>query len=189
MFRARAALGLLVMGTLLSGCTRIEQAMASVSFLDFMHSSPAFDPMEATRPAPEHAVPYATGTGDPWMPPIEASEVALNAFGDTAVNPLPMDSATLARGEEVFNTFCFVCHGTTGVGNGPAIGQGKLPYAANLMLPITVNRTDGYIYGVIRSGRGLMPNYKRIPSHDRWAVVNYVRELQRQAQADSAGGQ
>ena len=41
-----------------------------------------------------------------------------------------------------------------------------------------MERTDGYIYGIVRLGRGLMPSYRRIPPSDRWAVVNYVRYLQ-----------
>ena len=39
-------------------------------------------------------------------------------------------------------------------------------------------RTDGYILGMIRNGRGLMPSYNRIEELDRWDVVNYVRGLQ-----------
>ena len=38
--------------------------------------------------------------------------------------------------------------------------------------------TDGYIFGMIRNGRGLMPTYNRIEEMDRWDVVNYVRGLQ-----------
>ena len=43
---------------------------------------------------------------------------------------------------------------------------------------MTKGRTDGYLYGMIRNGRGLMPNYVRIEDADRWDVVNYVRALQ-----------
>jgi hypothetical protein len=39
-------------------------------------------------------------------------------------------------------------------------------------------RSDGYIYGIIRNGRGVMPSYNRIEEADRWDVVNYVRTLQ-----------
>jgi hypothetical protein len=43
-------------------------------------------------------------------------------------------------------------------------------------------RTDGYIYGMIRVGRGLMPPYGHQVAHfDRWNIVNYVRQLQRNA--------
>jgi hypothetical protein len=43
---------------------------------------------------------------------------------------------------------------------------------------MTKARTDGYIFGMIRNGRGLMPPYNRIEEMDRWDVVNYVRALQ-----------
>jgi len=43
---------------------------------------------------------------------------------------------------------------------------------------LTKGRTDGYIFGMIRNGRGLMPPYNRIEEMDRWDVVNYVRALQ-----------
>jgi hypothetical protein len=38
-------------------------------------------------------------------------------------------------------------------------------------------RTDGHIYTTIRYGRRRMPTYGRIPSRDRWDIVNYVRYL------------
>ena len=42
--------------------------------------------------------------------------------------------------------------------------------------------SDQYIYAMIRVGRGLMPEYgSRITHFDRWHVVNYVRQLQRNA--------
>jgi mono/diheme cytochrome c family protein len=56
--------------------------------------------------------------------------------------------------------------------------------AFNLAGPMsgTGMRTDGYIYGMIRVGRGLMPPYGHQVAHfDRWNIVNYVRQLQRSA--------
>jgi hypothetical protein len=43
--------------------------------------------------------------------------------------------------------------------------------------------SDGYIFGMMSTGRGLMPNYRRVPQEDRWHIVNYVRQLQ-----ESSGG-
>jgi mono/diheme cytochrome c family protein len=49
--------------------------------------------------------------------------------------------------------------------------------------------SDQYLYAMIRVGRGLMPEYgSRITHFDRWSVVNYVRQLQRQAENTPAGG-
>lgn len=162
---------------LVGGCTEFENAMARVPILNFMHESPAFDPYEGPREAPANAVPVES-PGETWEPAVENTEAALRAWGDTMANPLPMSDAVLRDGAVVFQTYCAVCHGPGGTGNGPIVGPGKLPFATDLTLQTTVDRTDGYIYGIIRLGRGLMPSYRRIPPSERWAAVNYVRHLQ-----------
>lgn len=185
--RARAVVGVVALAALAStGCTRIEEAMASVPFLNFMHEAPSFDPYEAPRPAPPNSVPLASPAGG-WEPniPTPVTEAALQGFAAEVTNPLPMDTAVLRRGQEVYQTYCFVCHGAAGQGNGPVVdpAAGKFPMGPALTIPTTVGRSDGYIYAVVKAGRGLMPSYRRIPPQDRWAVVNYVRQLQ------AAGGQ
>jgi hypothetical protein len=52
--------------------------------------------------------------------------------------------------------------------------------AISIISDLTKGRADGYIYGMLRNGRGLMPTYNRIEEMDRWDVVNYVRALQGQ---------
>jgi mono/diheme cytochrome c family protein len=43
----------------------------------------------------------------------------------------------------------------------------------------TKQRSDGYLYAMIRQGRGIMPRYgDKIRGADRWHVVHYVRQLQ-----------
>jgi mono/diheme cytochrome c family protein len=177
-----AGLGLAMLG--LGGCTRFEDLMASVPALNFMRSSPAMDPWEAPRPAPVGSVPYRT-PAERWEPVFQPTEAALRAWGDTLTNPLPMSEVVLDRGLAVYDTYCSVCHGPEGLGDGPIVGPGLFPFALDLTLPQTVDRTDGYLYAVTRLGRGLMPAYRRIPPSDRWAVVNYMRHLQ---QADAAPG-
>jgi hypothetical protein len=46
--------------------------------------------------------------------------------------------------------------------------------------------SDGYVFGMIRNGRGLMPPYNRIEEHDRWDLINYLRAIQTNG-ASSAG--
>lgn len=170
-------LALLAVVGSVTACTDIEDAMARVSFLNFLRESPALDPYEAPRVPPVDAVPSAS-PGELWEPELESSDAALRALGDTLLNPVPGTDAVFTRGAEVFQTYCAVCHGTGGQGDGPIVGVGKLPFATNLLLPTTVERSDGYLYGIIRVGRGLMPSYRRIPPSDRWAVVHYLRHLQ-----------
>ena len=91
-------------------------------------------------------------------------------------NPTPPTAASLANGHKYFAINCEVCHGEKGLGDGPATKYGMI--GINLTADVTKSRTDGYIFGMIRNGRGAMPSYNRIEEMDRWDVVNYVRALQ-----------
>jgi mono/diheme cytochrome c family protein len=91
-------------------------------------------------------------------------------------NPTPVSDTSLANGRRQYQINCAVCHGADGGGSGPVVGFG-LP-VPSLLTDLTKNRSDGYIYGIIRNGRGLMPTYNRIEDMDRWDIVNYVRGLQ-----------
>lgn len=91
-------------------------------------------------------------------------------------NPVPPSAQSLANGRKHYQINCAVCHGAAGRGDGPAVRFGMAGIA--LVTDVTRNRSDGYLYGMIRNGRGLMPPYNRIEDLDRWDVVNYVRGLQ-----------
>ncbi|MGI8400805.1 MAG: c-type cytochrome [Gemmatimonadaceae bacterium] len=91
-------------------------------------------------------------------------------------NPTPVSDSSLANGRKYFQINCAVCHGERAMGDGPATRFG-MP-GINLTMDMTKGRTDGYIFGMIRNGRGLMPPYNRIEEMDRWDVVNYLRALQ-----------
>ena len=107
-------------------------------------------------------------------------------------NPVPADAESLARGEELYNRYCVVCHGPVGIGAEAYILE-KWPalVAYNLAGETVQGYSDSYIYGMIRVGRGLMPQYGHQITHfDRWNIVNYVRQLQAAnggAQADGDG--
>jgi mono/diheme cytochrome c family protein len=85
--------------------------------------------------------------------------------------------------------WCVVCHGPAGVGTGAYIAayHPVLP-AYNVSGAQVAAYSDAYIYAMIRVGRGLMPEYgSRVAHFDRWHIVNYVRQLQRQAGTLSQG--
>ncbi len=91
-------------------------------------------------------------------------------------NPVAPDTASLRRGRVYFQINCAPCHGRAGKGDGTATKLGMVPMP--LVSDRAKNFADGYIWGMIRNGRGLMPSYNRIEEMDRWDVVNYVRGLQ-----------
>lgn len=170
------------------GCTALDNLLAKVPIFSFMVESPAFDPYEAPRPAPANAVPFSAPGGP--LPAISppagpVTEQWLVSLADSLDNPVPVDTATLAAGQAAYQTHCFVCHGAEGRGNGPAVGPGRVPFALPLVGARAESLSDEYIYGIIWTGRGLMPAYgSRVPDRERWMIVNYVRQLQRAA----AGG-
>ncbi|MEJ7810454.1 MAG: cytochrome c [Gemmatimonadaceae bacterium] len=92
------------------------------------------------------------------------------------VNPLAADERSVENGRKYYQINCAVCHGVKGDGQGPVLRYG-IP-APSLLTDNAKGYPDGYIFGIIRNGRGLMPTYDRIEEADRWDVVNYVRGLQ-----------
>jgi len=95
------------------------------------------------------------------------------------VNPLPRSRQTLDLGRKVFNIRCSVCHGATGNGVSTlTTAYGAKP--ANLLSQQFRDYPDGKIYWAITKGKNTMPAYGADVSEDeRWAVIHYVRALQR----------
>lgn len=133
----------------------------------------------------------APRTSVPGTMPIDGERAYALLEADTAlVSPIVGDSAEVALGQERFGQFCTPCHGNEGRGDGPVVGPNRIPAipTLNLTTDRAVGYSDGYIWGMITNGRGLMPPYHRIPVDERWTIVAYVRQLQRQAAAAGAGG-
>lgn len=134
------------------------------------------DTTHAPRGQPQYSVPV-TGT---FVAGYQVSYAALPGVIDSiaaaTTNPTPPSPASLANGRKYYQINCQVCHGDLAKGDGPTTKYG-MP-GINLTTDLTKGRSDGYIYGMMRNGRGLMPTYNRIEEMDRWDVVNYVRALQ-----------
>lgn len=97
------------------------------------------------------------------------------------------DAALVDRGRSLFNIYCAPCHGASGDGQGPinqrAISNNEPKWvpAPSLLSDQVRQRPDGYLYNAIRNGiRNMPPHGSQIPTHDRWAIVAHLRELQRQ---------
>jgi len=94
-------------------------------------------------------------------------------------NPLPRTESVLNQGRQGFATYCSACHGI--LGNGVSTltaAYGAKP--ANLVADNVREYPDGRIYHVIVMGKNAMPSYAaELTEDERWAVVHYVRVLQR----------
>ncbi|MBK8004712.1 MAG: cytochrome c [Gemmatimonadetes bacterium] len=99
---------------------------------------------------------------------------------DKLVNPLAGQPAS-ARGDTLFQTFCAVCHGQAGAADAVISAQVAAP---SLLTDRARGYSDGYLYSIIRYGRGVMPRYgDKVRRDARWEIVNYVRQLQAAAVA------
>lgn len=97
--------------------------------------------------------------------------------------PVNITPALLKRGQERFNIYCAPCHGLTGAGQGIVIKKGFLP-PNSFHIDRLRDIEDGYVFDVITNGIRNMPTYAyQVPVDDRWAIVAYVRALQRSQNA------
>lgn len=98
------------------------------------------------------------------------------AAGAQLKNPLPRTAAILARGQKTYDTYCYPCHGKTGLGDGPVVP--KFPQPPSLHSEKMHSWPDGRVFHLITRGGAFMPSYAtQIPADERWAVVHYLRVL------------
>lgn len=95
--------------------------------------------------------------------------------------PVDVTKSFIYRGKDQYEVFCTPCHGIAGDGNGiiMANNYGYVP-APSFHIERLRNQSDGYLYSVIANGIRNMPSYAtQISVKDRWAIVAYVRALQK----------
>lgn len=97
-------------------------------------------------------------------------------------NPVPITMDLLKKGQMKFGTYCTPCHDREGTGQGIVPIHVPSWQPSNLTEDRVVQFADGEIFNVITNGRRTMPAYKyQISVEDRWAIIAYVRVLQRAA--------
>jgi mono/diheme cytochrome c family protein len=200
-FAPSLRLGACLVATLLTtGCNWYYYDLPSID--EVWYHVPWFDHMIAQRSVHPYSradiprytvagtVPITGGERD-WRvgDPLGASY----GFDSTYAKrlPNPTDKQATARGDTLYHTYCAVCHGTDGNSANATVGP-KLA-APSLLTDRARSYADGYLYSMVRYGRGIMPQYgdKVTRPADRWAIVNYVRHLQAAAPAvvtGAAGG-
>lgn len=146
--------------------------------LQQMHSLPSYKDQEAG--ANQYVPPMTVSTG--FRPNTLAANDAAKAT--ELENPVPVTAETLKYGKLMYDTTCIVCHGPAGKGNGYVVTtdstKPKYPMPPDINSSKLRNWKDGQIYHVISHGQGRMWSYKsQLKPMERWAVVNYVRALQR----------
>ena len=100
--------------------------------------------------------------------------------------PYPVTEAMLLRGRERFGIYCTPCHGQLGDGQGMVVRRGfKQP--SSFHVDRLRGAPAGYFFDVMSNGFGVMSSYaSQVPVADRWAIVAYIRALQRSQYATLA---
>ena len=100
--------------------------------------------------------------------------------------PWPVNAAVLARGQVQYKAICASCHGADGYGQGIIVRRG-FPSPPSYHEQRLIDAPVGHLYDVITNGYGAMYPYKSIVDvQDRWAIVAYIRALQRSQRATVA---
>jgi mono/diheme cytochrome c family protein len=149
-----------------------------IDWIVFMEIQPSFGTQEQPRAVPARSIPvegaaYIPGAGAP-------------------ANPVVADDVSLSRGAQLFATNCQMCHGDTGLGNGPVSAYLVKKKPADLSSDLVQSKSDGSIFMVITNGV-YNPNNTLFPGvefsgqcpplnenftvRERWDLVNYVRTL------------
>jgi mono/diheme cytochrome c family protein len=147
-------------------------------------AAPFFNDKLSTRPPVEGTIARGqlqadahlyTGKQEGGPAPGPGNEFA----GFETTFPFPVTEEALNRGQNRYEIFCSTCHGPLGDGNGMIARRGfegiKTYHDDRLR-----NAPVGYIFDVVTNGFGKMSAYNhQIPVKDRWAIVAYVKALQK----------
>lgn len=142
-----------------------------------MRDQPSVKPQEALVVTNSSSVPVVGKDGYP--PPkdvIELVRARLEA-GRTLINPVAKSPESLARGRQLYELHCLVCHGERGHGDGP-VGQKFVPQPMELTFDYVQLQPDGQIFYTISHGSIAMPFYREaISAEDRWNLVNFIKTV------------
>ena len=180
--------GLLVVAVVLAGCRGTPKEAPPIHINPNMDAMERFEAQEsnaffADGRAMRRPVPGTVARG--LLKDDVEFHTGRNSDGSyVEIMPVPFTVELAQRGQERYDIYCAVCHGTAGDGQGIVMtgGYGFAPigYHNDRLRDIE----DGYLYEVIARGIRTMPAYaQQIPVADRWAIVAYVRALQRSQNA------
>ncbi len=193
----RSLLALAVLAVGLGGCRGMTSEAPPIHPNLNMDYVQRFEAQEANPFFADGAAMRTPVAGTVARGQLKTAENAPFEYGRTAdgalVDEIPIEvtPALLERGQERYNIYCTVCHGYAGDGRGiVAVGNGGLGYGfavPSYHTDALRAQPDGHIYNVIQNGINTMPSYgHEMAPADRWAVVAYVRALQRSQAGSSA---
>jgi len=145
---------------------------------------------DETKPETSETEPAAV---DPWTHPAASFSEGTDYYNTGKMGdhwgtgiPLEVTSELMQRGQQRFNITCAMCHGPTAAGNGITKQYG-LATVVTLQDERIRKMADGEIFNTITNGKNTMMAYgPNVIVPDRWAIIAYLRALQRSQNATIA---
>lgn len=170
----RAVLAALLCAWLI-GC---GEDMSDQPRYEALEGSAFFDDGMSSRPPVPGTVPRGSLHEDERV----ATGVGANGAAVKEI-PLPVTAALLEHGRTQFNIICANCHGRVGDGRGIIVERG-FPPPPSYHIDRLRSAPAGHLFGVVSNGYGrMLPFADQLSVRDRWAVIAYIRALQRSQHA------
>jgi mono/diheme cytochrome c family protein len=186
-FSVQSGLIFLIIGLALSGCARERTSENSP-----IHLVPNMDEQEKYK-AQSKSEFFADGAT--MRPPVEGTvargqlreDIAYytgkNAEGEYTDNPKEITMELMSHGRERYDIYCAPCHSKVGDGRGIMIQHEYLP-PPSFSEERILKMKDGNLFEIISNGVRNMPSYAhQINVDDRWAIIAYLRALQKSRNA------
>jgi mono/diheme cytochrome c family protein len=110
--------------------------------------------------------------------------------GEELTNPLPATKENIAAGEQFYQLYCAICHGTSGEGNGKIVELQKFPPPPSYFNDYMLALPDGKMFFSVHYGRNLMGSYAaQLTKRERWQVIHYINKMQQDFMASQGGGE
>lgn len=157
---------------LLSACSPSDPSVTKLQYVPDMADAPTVKTQRDYLDPPEGSVAMSA----PLYPKtVEAAEKLL-----IMPKELSGSDKALADGKLMFETYCTVCHGADGKGQGTVVGPDLVAPPPDISGDFYAQKGDGFFFYRITFGGALMPGYGHATTpSERWTIIRYLRTLQK----------
>ncbi|REJ84992.1 MAG: cytochrome c [Bacteroidetes bacterium] len=183
--------------SLMASCAYEDKKTPGYEYMPNMYRSPSYETYEANpnfqdstsaRPSVKGTIARGNSVHSDldMMPyPYPNTTEGYEKAGAELKNPVPLDEFAMSEGKRLYDNYCLVCHGSTGMGDGPVVQRnGPKPPAYNSEqlrnLPV------GKMYHAIHWGKNMMGSHaSQLTPTERWKIIHYIQTMQKPAMADN----
>lgn len=194
MIRTQTILSVLISGAILTGCSAGGNNPGREYMPEMIHSiayeAQSVNPIYASGYTNQLPVEGSIAVGK-YNYPIANTAEGYEQAATQIKNPFDFSQDEISvQGKKLYITYCAVCHGEAGDGQGHLVNIEKFPAPPSYFTPDLLTKSDGQRYHTIMYGKGMMGSYATQINHkERWLVLEYVKGLQNEFLAKEASAE